>query len=46
MAETRTHGYVRVSSKDQNDARQINALREFGIADRDIYVDKISGKAI
>lgn len=45
MTETRTHGYARVSTKEQNEARQINALKEFGISDRDIYVDKISGKS-
>jgi DNA invertase Pin-like site-specific DNA recombinase len=45
MAESRTHGYVRVSSKEQNEARQLKALREQGIADRDIYIDRISGKS-
>ena len=44
MSDIRMHGYIRVSSKDQNEARQINELKEFGIEDRDIYVDKISGK--
>lgn len=42
--ETRQFGYVRVSSKDQNEARQISALIDFGISERDIYVDKESGK--
>ena len=42
--ENRTFGYVRVSSKDQNEGRQIAALKEFGISDRDIYIDKQSGK--
>ena len=45
MADTRIHGYVRVSSKEQNEARQLKALREQGIADRDIYIDTISGKS-
>jgi len=45
MTDIRTHGYARVSTKEQNEARQINALREYGISDRDIYVDKISGKS-
>lgn len=45
MADTRVHGYARVSTKEQNEARQIKALKEQGIADRDIYVDKISGKS-
>lgn len=44
MPETRVHGYVRVSSKEQNEARQIAAIKEFGVSDRDIYIDKISGK--
>lgn len=44
MSEIRIHGYARVSSKEQNEARQLKALKEFGIHDRDIYVDKQSGK--
>ncbi len=44
MNDTRIHGYARVSSKEQNEVRQLNALKEFGIQDRDIYVDKQSGK--
>lgn len=44
MDDIRIHGYVRVSSKDQNEARQIAALKEFGVQDRDIYIDKQSGK--
>lgn len=35
-------GYVRVSSKDQNEARQIASMKEFGV-DK-IYMDKQSGK--
>ncbi len=38
------YGYVRVSSKDQNPVRQMEAMLEIGIAKEDIYVDKISGK--
>lgn len=38
-------GYARVSSKEQNLDRQIEALKEFGITDeRDIIIDKASGK--
>ena len=38
-------GYARVSSKEQNLDRQIDALREYGITDeRDIVIDKVSGK--
>ena len=43
MANT-TYGYVRVSSKDQNEARQIIAMREFGVAEKCIFLDKQSGK--
>ena len=38
------YGYVRVSTKDQNEERQIVALRESGIKDECIYLDKESGK--
>lgn len=38
------YGYVRVSSKDQNEARQLVAMREAGIPDKNIFVDKQSGK--
>ena len=37
-------GYARVSSKDQNEIRQILAFKEVGIDERDIYIDKKSGK--
>ena len=39
-----TYGYVRVSSRDQNEARQLTAMREFGVSAKNIYVDKQSGK--
>ncbi len=38
------YGYVRVSSTDQNEDRQMIALREIGVAEKDIYIDKQSGK--
>lgn len=37
-------GYIRVSSVDQNEDRQIIALHEKGVDDKNIYVDKQSGK--
>jgi DNA invertase Pin-like site-specific DNA recombinase len=37
-------GYIRVSSKDQNEARQLKEIKELGIHDRDIFIDKESGK--
>ncbi len=37
-------GYVRVSARGQNEDRQMIALREMGIPERNIYVEKQSGK--
>lgn len=42
--ESKTFGYGRVSSKEQNEERQLVAFREYGIDERDIYIDKQSGK--
>ena len=42
--ESRIYGYARVSSKEQNLSRQIKALLDYGIIERDIITDKISGK--
>lgn len=39
-----TYGSVRVSTKEQNEDRQIIAMREFGVADNRIVLDKQSGK--
>ncbi|MBQ3462820.1 MAG: recombinase family protein [Clostridia bacterium] len=39
-----TYGYVRVSSKDQNEGRQMIAMRMQNIPDKKIFVDKQSGK--
>ena len=38
------YGYARVSTREQNEQRQIIGLMEFGLAERNIYVDKQSGK--
>lgn len=38
------YGYIRVSSKDQNEARQVDAMRRAGIDDTNMFVDKASGK--
>lgn len=43
-AESATYGYARVSSRDQNLNRQIDALTTFGIGPKQIYSDKASGK--
>ena len=39
-----TYGYVRVSTKEQREARQMIAMHEFGIDEQHIFVDKQSGK--
>ena len=44
MQSGKIYGYARVSSKHQNEERQLIALRAFGIRDRDIYCDRQSGK--
>lgn len=40
----RVFGYIRVSSRDQNEDRQLIALREAGIPSGNIFLDKQSGK--
>lgn len=39
-----TFGYIRVSTKEQCEERQIIALRNFPIPEDKIFVDKLSGK--
>ena len=39
-----TCGYVRVSTQEQNEARQLAAMREFGVREENIIVEKLSGK--
>lgn len=43
MAE-KTYAYIRVSSRDQNEERQVIAMREFGVPDANMVFDKQSGK--
>ena len=38
------YGYARVSSREQNEARQMIALHGFGVQDKNIYLDRQSGK--
>ncbi len=38
------YGYVRVSTKEQNEDRQMVAMREFGLKDGNVILDKQSGK--
>ena len=42
----KTYGYARVSSRDQHLDRQIKALLDCGVAERDIVSDKISGTSL
>lgn len=46
MLETRNniYGYVRVSTREQNIARQLLSLEELGIPKKQIYIDQQSGK--
>lgn len=44
MTNTKVFGYVRVSTKEQNTDRQIVAMKELGINERDVFIDKASGK--
>lgn len=43
MTET-IYGYVRVSTQEQHEARQLDAMRKFGVAEQNIIVEKVSGK--
>ena len=38
------YGYIRVSTREQNEARQLSALREVGVPEKNILLDKQSGK--
>lgn len=39
-----TYGYVRVSTQEQNEARQLAAMQEFGVVEENIIIEKQSGK--
>ena len=41
---TTIYGYIRVSTREQNEDRQVIALREVGVPEKSIYMDKQSGK--
>ena len=43
-ADAKVFGYARVSSTDQILDRQVDALKEFGVAEQDIFTDKKSGR--
>lgn len=38
------YGYIRVSTREQNEDRQVIALHEVGVPEKNIYMDKQSGK--
>lgn len=40
----RTYGYVRVSSQEQNEERQVKSLLENGVEEQFVFIDKESGK--
>lgn len=42
--ENKEFGYARVSASHQNTDRQIVALKEYGVSERDIIIDRQSGK--
>lgn len=42
--EGTTYGYVRVSTHEQNEVRQLVAMRDFGVPESNIIVEKLSGK--
>ena len=42
--ESTIYGYIRVSTKEQCEERQLIALREFPVPDENIFMDKLSGK--
>ena len=44
MEDKKYFGYMRVSSREQNEDRQRVALLEMGVPEENIYMDKMSGK--
>ena len=38
------YGYARVSTREQHEDRQLIALRQWGVEEKNIYLDKLSGK--
>lgn len=44
MEKQKKYGYVRVSTKEQNEDRQIKAMLDYGIPKERIFIDKQSGK--
>ncbi|MCI6455358.1 recombinase family protein [Hungatella sp.] len=44
MCLSNTYGYIRVSTREQNEDRQLIALREMSVPEKNIFMDKQSGK--
>lgn len=44
MGKDKIYGYARVSTREQNEDRQIIALKEMGVPEQNIFLDKLSGK--
>ncbi len=44
MIPISTYGYIRVSTREQNEDRQLIALREMSVPQQNIFIDKLSGK--
>lgn len=44
MEQIKVYGYMRVSSREQNEDRQRIALLEAGVEEKNIFMDKLSGK--
>lgn len=44
IMDNRTYGYARVSSREQNEDSQLEALNKFGVPEQNIIIDKASGK--
>lgn len=42
--DNRMYGYARVSTREQNEDRQLEALTKFGVPEQNIIIDKASGK--
>ena len=42
--KSKIYGYVRVSSTDQNENRQMMALNKVNVPEKNIFMDKLSGK--
>lgn len=40
----KTYGYIRVSSTDQNEDRQLDAMQKVGVCEKNLFLDKQSGK--